>query len=331
MKYDILTVGFPMVEIMRKERNVPFDVPADFTGPYPSADTCIMLDVAARLGRSCCMLGVTGNDTFADVVTKRLSSDGVDISHMTRLAGRGTIVVFVRYEADGTREYLECQNNSAATAFCAEDFSYRCKMKWSYSDYERVLREYHEIVAMLNALRAKEDRLGSPLAEQLDVLPLIYTGLSSGLRQCELITLSWADFHVRYRYILKGQRLLTLNAKAERLLKQIPETDSPYVFRNPKTGAEYKLHEFYYLHKKILKQARLPWVAFGDLQRQCMVSHCVAANRFFHFITYQICILDPSCRYVLLKNSLIEFHIQPAFPSAALNGHKSSTINRTLY
>ena len=110
-----------MVEIMRKERNVPFDVPADFTGPYPSADTCIMLDVAARLGRSCCMLGVTGDDTFADVVTNRLSRDGVDISHMTRLAGKGTIIVFVRYEADGTREYLECQNNAAATAFCAEN------------------------------------------------------------------------------------------------------------------------------------------------------------------------------------------------------------------
>ena len=107
-------------------------------------------------------------------------------------------------------------------------------------------------------------------AEQFDVLPLIYTGLSSGLRQCELITLSWADFYVRYRYILKGQRLLTLNAKAERLLKQIPETDSPYVFRNPKTGVPYKLYEFYYLHKKILRRARLPWVAFRDLQRQFM-------------------------------------------------------------
>ena len=106
--------------------------------------------------------------------------------------------------------------------------------------------------------------------EQLGVLPLIYTGLSSGLRQCELITLSWADFHVRYRYILKDPRLLTLNAKAAHLLKQIPETDSPYVFLNPKTGAPYKLHEFYYLHKKILKRARLPWVAFRDLQRQCM-------------------------------------------------------------
>ena len=107
-------------------------------------------------------------------------------------------------------------------------------------------------------------------AEQIGVLPLIYTGLSSGLRQCELITLSWADFHVRYRYILKRQRLLTLNERTAYLLKRIPETSSPYVFHNPKTGTPYKLYEFYYLHKKILKQARLPWVAFRDLQRQCM-------------------------------------------------------------
>ena len=55
-------------------------------------------------------------------------------------------------------------------------------------------------------------------AEQLGALPLIYTGLSSGLRQCELITLSWADFHIRCRYILRGQRPLTLNTKAEHLL-----------------------------------------------------------------------------------------------------------------
>ena len=107
-------------------------------------------------------------------------------------------------------------------------------------------------------------------AEQHGVLSIIYTGLSSGLRQCELITLSWADFHVRYKYILRGQRLLTLNDKAGHLLKRIPETASSYVFLNPKTEVPYKLHEFYYLHKKILKEARLPWVAFRDLQRQCM-------------------------------------------------------------
>ena len=107
-------------------------------------------------------------------------------------------------------------------------------------------------------------------AEQLGVLPLIYTGLSSGLRQCELITLSWADFHVRFRYILRGQRLLTLNDKAAHLMEQIPEANSSYVFLNAKTDVPYQLHEFYYLHKKILKEARLPWVAFRDLQRQCM-------------------------------------------------------------
>lgn len=61
-----------------------------------------------------------------------------------------------------------------------------------------------------------------------------------------------------------------LNPKAEHLLKQLPETDLPWVFLNPKTAVPYKLHEFYYLHKKLLNQARLPWVAFRDLQRQCM-------------------------------------------------------------
>ena len=70
--------------------------------------------------------------------------------------------------------------------------------------------------------------------------------------------------------LFRSQRLLILNDKTVLLLEQIPETASPYVFLNPKTEAPYKLHEFYYLHKKILKQARLPWVAFRDLQRQCM-------------------------------------------------------------
>ena len=57
--------------------------------------------------------------------------------------------------------------------------------------------------------------------------------------------------------------------RKEDLLEQIPETDC-YVFLNPKTGAPYQLHELYYLHKRILKQAGLPWVAFRNLQRQCM-------------------------------------------------------------
>ena len=82
--------------------------------------------------------------------------------------------------------------------------------------------------------------------------------------------MSWADFHVSCQYILKGKRLLALNDKAAALLEALPPSESPSVFLNPKTGEAYRLHEFYYLHKKILKEARLPWVAFRDLQRQCM-------------------------------------------------------------
>ena len=39
---------------------------------------------------------------------------------------------------------------------------------------------------------------------------------------------------------------------------------------NPKTGEPYQLHEFYYLHRKLLNAARLPWIPFRDLARRCM-------------------------------------------------------------
>lgn len=107
-------------------------------------------------------------------------------------------------------------------------------------------------------------------AEKLGVLPVIYIGLTSGLRQCELLTLTWADFYVPSRYILKRKRLLALNDKASALLADLPPSEHPNVFLNAKTGEAYRLHEFYYLHKKILKEARLPWIAFRDLKLQCM-------------------------------------------------------------
>ncbi len=112
-------------------------------------------------------------------------------------------------------------------------------------------------------------RLGQ-IQRQKGVLTIIYVGLTSGLRQCELLALSWADFHVPYKYIHQRGRLLTLNPKASVLLKSMESTESSYVFLNPKTDRPYQLHEFYYLHKILLKKAGLPWVAFRDLQRQCM-------------------------------------------------------------
>ena len=113
---------------------------------------------------------------------------------------------------------LRCQGLSARSVWCVHLLLRRCldeAAREQFIPYNPV-RLCQESKA--EGYKAAPLRLGQlqrylNAAEQLGVLPLIYTGLSSGLRQCELITLSWADFHVRYGYILKGQRLLTLNEK----------------------------------------------------------------------------------------------------------------------
>ncbi|MEG1756816.1 MAG: hypothetical protein RR297_11920, partial [Clostridia bacterium] len=75
---------------------------------------------------------------------------------------------------------------------------------------------------------------------------------------------------LQHRYILRGRRLLMLNDHAVALLesehKQHP--DSPYAFLNPKAGKPFPLHEFYYLHRKLSEQAKLPKVGFRELQKQ---------------------------------------------------------------
>ena len=106
MKYGLLTTGFPMVEMVRRQRGVPFTQVGDFSGPYPSGDTCIMIDVAARLGIKCCYLGKVGDDNFGKVVLDRLKADGVDIGFVREAKNHFTPVIFVRYDLDGTREYL---------------------------------------------------------------------------------------------------------------------------------------------------------------------------------------------------------------------------------
>lgn len=121
MLYDILVLGFPMVEIMRKERGVPFDRPADFKGPYPSADTCILLDVAARLGMRCCLIGTIGQDPFGRLVMRRLESDGVDTAHAVRIPNKNTAVVFVRYDLDGAREYANMDGDTASCYLTEDD------------------------------------------------------------------------------------------------------------------------------------------------------------------------------------------------------------------
>lgn len=108
------------------------------------------------------------------------------------------------------------------------------------------------------------------VAESQGILPLVYLGLTSGLRQKELFSLKWCDFDRQGR-IRKGKRLLTISPKAVKLLRDeyFRHPDREEVFLNPETGQMYLPHEFYYLHRKMLKAARLHPISFRELAKNC--------------------------------------------------------------
>ena len=95
MSFDIVTMGPLLCEIMRKELDKPLDRPADFSGPYASGDTAIMLNAAAKQGARCAMIGVVGNEGFGRCVTDRLKESGADCSMVRVHPEASTGVAFV--------------------------------------------------------------------------------------------------------------------------------------------------------------------------------------------------------------------------------------------
>lgn len=103
---EILTAGEILVEIMRKQRDVPLWVQGDFSGPYPSGAPAIFIDQVACLGHSAGIVGAVGNDEFGYKILRRLSLDGVDISLVRRVDEAVTAVAFVSYAKSGVRKFL---------------------------------------------------------------------------------------------------------------------------------------------------------------------------------------------------------------------------------
>ena len=121
MGYDIVTIGPLLCEVMRKELDKPLDKPADFTGPYPSGDTPIMLNAAAKLGAKCAMIGVVGNDGFGRCVTDRLKESGADCSMVRIHPDASTGVAFVCYYSDGSRNFLYHVHHAAPGMLTPDD------------------------------------------------------------------------------------------------------------------------------------------------------------------------------------------------------------------
>lgn len=123
MAYDIVTVGALLCEVMRKELDKPLDCAADFTGPYPSGDTPIMINAAAKLGANCAMIGVVGDDGFGRCVTDRLEESGVDCSMVRVHPDASTGVAFVCYFSDGSRNFLYHVHHAAPGMMTSADIN----------------------------------------------------------------------------------------------------------------------------------------------------------------------------------------------------------------
>jgi tagatose kinase len=111
---EIVSVGELIVEIMRKDVDVPLSETGGFVGPFPSGAPAIFADQAARLGHTVGFIGACGDDDFGACLVSRFEADGVDTRAIARVTEVATGCAFVTYFSDGSRRFLFHIGNSAA-------------------------------------------------------------------------------------------------------------------------------------------------------------------------------------------------------------------------
>ena len=122
MSFDIITMGPLVVEIIGKYLNRPFHEPSEFQGPYPSGDTPIFINAAAKLGMKTGLIGSVGDDGFGQCVENRLRENGVDLTYLRKFPDSYTGSTFVTYYEDGSRKFLYHLTGSGSAAFTPDKF-----------------------------------------------------------------------------------------------------------------------------------------------------------------------------------------------------------------
>jgi len=112
----VITVGEILVEIMATEIGDGFLEPIPLVGPFPSGAPAIFIDQVAKLGQPCGMIGCVGRDDFGRVNVDRLARDGADVSAIAVHPELPTGSAFVRYRADGSRDFVYNIRHSASGA-----------------------------------------------------------------------------------------------------------------------------------------------------------------------------------------------------------------------
>lgn len=102
----VVVIGEILVEIMADTVGNGFREPIPLTGPYPSGAPAIFIDQVARMGLRCAIISTVGNDDFGKLNINRLAHDGVNVAAIAVDPDRPTGTAFVRYRADGGRDFV---------------------------------------------------------------------------------------------------------------------------------------------------------------------------------------------------------------------------------
>lgn len=121
MAIEFLTIGAMLVEIMRTELDVPLSKPGALVGPFPSGGSAIFIDGAARLGNSCAMISVVGQDEFGECLLNRFRTDGIDLSMVRVDPTKTTSTAFVSYFSDGSRKFIYHVKDAASSGIGPDD------------------------------------------------------------------------------------------------------------------------------------------------------------------------------------------------------------------
>lgn len=109
-----VTVGEILVEIMATTVGAGFLSPQPLVGPFASGAPAIFIDQVARFGGGAGIVAAVGADDFGTLNVERLRADGVDVSAIAIVPGKPTGSAFVRYRADGSRDFVYNIAHSAA-------------------------------------------------------------------------------------------------------------------------------------------------------------------------------------------------------------------------
>ena len=112
----VITIGEILAEIMATELGDGFLEPISLVGPFPSGAPAIFIDQVSKLGQPCGLIGCVGEDDFGRLNIERLRRDGADISAIAIDPDRPTGSAFVRYRADGSRDFVYNIRHSASGA-----------------------------------------------------------------------------------------------------------------------------------------------------------------------------------------------------------------------